>query len=243
MAVQAAQMGADLIISARREEKLLELAASLPQDCKVEVLPFDLMEPEQFHSIVERALPVDYLINSGGISQRSPAMATRPEVTRQLMETNFFATVELSRLTAQAMQRRRSGHIVAISSVVGYIGTPMRAGYAASKHALHGYFDSLRYELHQDDVKVSIICPGYIHTDISLNAVTADGKAQGSMDEGQANGMSAETFAKKAWKGLIAGRPEIFIGGSEIYGIYLKRFFPKLLDSIMLKRKWDGQQS
>ncbi len=242
MAQRAAELGAELVLSARSEDKLSAFAKTLPHSAQALVVPLDLTAPESFPEAVAAAGPVDYLINNGGISQRSTALDTKPEVVRQVMETNFFGHVELTRLVLPQLIDRGAGHIAVTSSVVGYFGTPQRSTYAASKHALHGYFDSLRYEVAQHGIQVTIICPGYIRTDISKNAVTADGSAQGTMDAGQASGMSPEKFALKAWKGLLAGKAELHIGGSELNGIYLKRFAPRLLDVIMRRRKWDGKQ-
>ena len=237
----AADEGADLILSARRETVLQDLRASLPRPEAHKVAPLDLADVSDLCSLAERIGPVDYLINNGGISQRSTALDTSMAVTRRIMEINFFGNVELARCAAPAMVRRGRGHIVTVSSVVGHIGTPLRSSYAASKHALHGYYDSLRYELARHGVKVTIVSPGYIHTDISRNAVTGDGSRQGTMDRGQASGMSPAAFAERAWRGILRGKPEVHVGGTELGGIYLKRWAPRLLDRIMLRRKWDSE--
>ena len=79
------------------------------------------------------------------------------------------------------MVTRKSGQIVVISSVMGKIGTPFRSAYAASKHALQGWFDCLREEVYSDNVKVSIICPGYVHTNVTINALKGDGSKNNEM--------------------------------------------------------------
>ena len=109
----------------------------------------------------------------------------------------------------------------------------MRSSYAASKHALHGYFDSFRAENSKYGVKVSLICPGYIKTDISINALTGDGTAQNSMDKTTGAGMSPERLARKIYSAVKKGKSEVYIGGQEIFGIYLKRYFPKILERII----------
>lgn len=240
MARWAADRGASIILSARRAEQLQLVKDSLCSPERHEVLPLDLSEVDQLAAKASHVGQVDYLINNGGISQRDTALNTSLEVVRHIMEVNFFGNIELTRLVAPGMVARRSGHIVTTSSVVGYIGTPLRSAYAASKHALHGFYDSLRYELAKEGITVTILCPGYIHTDISKNAVVGDGTAQGTMDRGQAEGMSPERFAEKAWKGILAQKPELLIGGKELSGIYLKRFLPRLLDRVMLSRRWDN---
>ena len=237
LAVEAARQGANIILSARNIDKLEAVRQRLPRPAMHTILPLDLTDNSQLHQSVDKAGAVDILINNGGISQRSLAVETDQQVVRKIMETNFFGHIELSRLILPQMLTRQSGIIVTMSSVVGYFGTPLRSTYSASKHALHGYFDSMRYEVEKQGVQVTIICPGFIRTNISLNAVTADGSQQGRMDDGQENGMSPEAFAIKAWKGILAGKSELHIGGSELAGIYLKRFVPRIFDSIIRRRK------
>ncbi|MFK8054613.1 MAG: SDR family oxidoreductase [Saprospiraceae bacterium] len=234
LAQEASRQGAHVILSARREEKLAAVAKTLAGPSTI--IPLDLTQPETFAAAAAKAGEVDYLINNGGISQRSNAADTSQEVVRHIMETNFFGHVEMTRNVLPGMLQRRFGHIIAMSSVVGYFGTPKRSTYAASKHALHGYFDSLRFEVEDEGVQVTLICPGFIHTDISVNAVTADGSKQGTMDDGQAAGMPPEVFAQKAWKGILKGKRELYIGGTELTGIYLKRFVPSIFRKVIKKR-------
>ncbi len=234
LAHEASRQGAHVVLSARREEKLSAVAKTLPGPSTI--ITLDLTEPASFAAAAAKAGEVDYLINNGGISQRSNAADTSPEVVRQIMETNFFGHVELTRIVLPGMLQRRSGHVIAMSSVVGYFGTPKRSTYAASKHALHGYFNSLRFEVEDEGVQVTIICPGFIHTDISVNAVTADGKKQGTMDNAQASGMKPEVFAQKAWTGILKGKRELHIGGRELAGIYLKRFVPGIFRKVLKNR-------
>lgn len=241
LAHEAAHQGAQLVLSARSRDKLVQLAKALPGSADAQVVPLDLTVPASFAEAYRAAGRVDILVNNGGISQRSTAMETQMDVVRKVMETNFFGHVALTKVILPDMVDRGSGHIVVTSSVVGHLGTPMRSTYAASKHALHGYYDSLRYELRQHNVDVTIVCPGYIRTDISKNAVTSDGTPQGTMDENQENGMAPEEFARRAWAGIKARKPELYIGGmTEVAGIYLKRFAPRLLDQIVYRRRWDG---
>ena len=211
LATYAADHGAHVVLSARSADKLRAVAKNLPPGTST-VVPFDLTEPETFPAAIEAAGPVDFLLNNGGISQRSLALDTEAHVTRRVMETNFFGHVELSRRVIPGMIARGGGRVAVTSSVVGYFGTPWRSSYAASKHALHGYFDSLRHELREAPIGITIICPGFIHTDISVNAVTADGDKLGTMDKGQAEGLDPEEFAAQAWRGLLRGKDKIYIG-------------------------------
>jgi short-subunit dehydrogenase len=169
---------------------------------------------------------IDMLFNNGGISQRSPALETSLEVDRALMQVNYLGPVALTKAVLPSMIGSRQGHIVVISSLTGKFGAPLRSGYAASKHALHGFFDALRAEIWKQRVFVTLICPGYIRTDISVHALKGDGSSHGAMDEGQANGMAPSVCAAKILKAVEDGKEEALIGGFEKLGVYLKRFVP-----------------
>lgn len=124
------------------------------------------------------------------------------------------------------MLKRKSGHIVVISSVMGKIATPNVSMYAASKHALHGFFDSLRGEVYRDNIGVTVVCPGYIKTNVSINAVTAEGSAHGKMDIGQEKGMLPEKCAAGILKAVAKGKDEFYIGGKELLAVTFSRLFP-----------------
>jgi short-subunit dehydrogenase len=230
--------GAKLILSGRREAELERVKASCAGVAEnLFVLPLDLT---QFDSLAEKAGQaearfgrVDVLVNNGGISQRSLVAETAFEVDLAVMNTNYFGTVALTKAVLPGMLARRSGHIVVISSLMGYLDTPLRSAYAASKHALQGYFDCLRSEVWEQDVKVTVVCPGYIRTDISLNALTADGSKYAKMDENQAKGLSADTCAEKTLNAIAAGREEVIIGGKEVLAVYAKRFLPRLYSKVV----------
>lgn len=237
MAIAFAEEGAHLILSARNEEKLKKVAGFCKRAGEIHILPLDLEHSGSFAQKVQDAIgfgnQVDILINNGGISQRALAINTAPEVTRRLFEVNFFGTIELTRQLLPFMIEQQSGQIVTISSVVGKFGSPLRSTYSASKHALHGYFDSLRFEVEDDGIDVTIICPGFIQTDISKNALTAKGNRQGSMDEKTASGLTANEFASRALKAISKKKKEVNIGKFEILGVYVKRFFPSFFRKVL----------
>jgi dehydrogenase/reductase SDR family member 7B len=131
------------------------------------------------------------------------------------------------------MLARRTGQIVVISSVVGRFGTPFRSAYAASKHALHGFFESLRAELYDQGIRVTMICPGFVATELSVNALTGDGSPLGRMDKGQQVGMDPARCAAKIVKAIEAEQNEVYIGGKETLGVYLQRFVPDLFAKII----------
>lgn len=232
------QRGARLIISSRREETLETVKANCSGSSdSIYVLPLDLSETDTMPQKAAEARQVfgsiDYLFNNGGISQRSQAVETDMEVIRDVMEVNFFGTVALTKAVLPIMIEQQQGHIVVTSSVMGKLGTRLRSTYAASKHALHGWFDSLRQEVYDDDIKVTLVCPGFIKTDITVNAIKGDGSKLGEMSEGQKHGMPPDTFAKKMLRGVAKQKEEFYIGGEEIWGIYLKRLAPRLLKKVL----------
>ena len=232
-----------LILSSRKPDTLEKVKASLPETVRenAKILPLDLSQPETLNDKASEALrlfgTIDILINSGGISQRAMAMDTQIEVDRRLMEVNYFGTVILTKAVLPSMIENGFGHIVAISSLAGKFGTPFRSGYAASKHALHGFFDSLRAELYTKNIHVTLVTPGFVKTNVSINALTEDGKALNQMDEGQEKGMTAEQCARKIIRGIEKEKNELLMGGKETLAVYIKRFFPGLLARIVRKAK------
>lgn len=238
------QRGAKLIISARSEDKLLAVQQRLnPEADRIKVLPLDLSEPSDMAEMAKKALSfsnnqIACLVNNGGVSQRAMAMDTTLPVLEQMVKVNFLSQVELTRAILPSMIKAKRGYISLTSSVAGKIGTKRRSGYAATKHALHGYFDSLREEHYQDGIRVCMVCPGYIKTDISLNALKADGSKNNEMDSGQETGMPVEVFANKMIAAIEGEKDEVYIGGKELLGIYLKRYVPSLLKKVMRSVKY-----
>jgi dehydrogenase/reductase SDR family protein 7B len=236
-----AKEGYRVIISARKEQELNRVRTECTDPAEVRVLPLDLTDIPSMPAKVEEALAffgqVDYLLHNGGISQRSLIKETGLDVDRKLMEVNFFGTVALTKALLPHFIARKSGHFAVISSLVGMFGSPYRSSYSASKHALHGFFDTLRAEHYQDNIAVTMICPGFIRTNVSVNAITADGTALGQMDEAQANGMSPEDCAKEIFSAMTRKKEEVYIGGKETFAIYIKRLMPSVFSKIIRKAK------
>jgi len=229
LAVAFSREGAQLVLSARRAEELERVRASCERPDRHVVLPLDLTDAEAIARAAERAGRVDVLVHSGGVSQRSLAMQTGLAVERAIMNLNFFGTVALTKAVLPAMIARKSGHIVPVSSVMGYIGTPLRSAYAASKHALHGYFDSLRAEVSKDGINITIVCPGYIRTNVSRNALTGDGSAFGNMDPTHANATTPVECARRVVDGVARRKREVLVGGKETRAVLLQRLFPAVV--------------
>jgi len=118
---------------------------------------------------------------------------------------------------------------------MGKFGSPYRSGYCGAKHALHGFFDVLRMEHEKDNINVTLICPGFMQTNVAKNALIGNGTKQEKQDEATANGMSAKDCATKIIKAIERNKYEVYIGGKETFGVYLKRFFPRILHKVVLK--------
>lgn len=177
------------------------------------------------------------LVNNGGISQRSGVLETSEEVEQRIMQINFTSAVTLTKAVLPQMEKNKFGNIILMSSITGKIGVPNRSTYCASKHAIIGYFDALRAELRikKSPVNIHIIMPGYVHTNISLHAVQGDGKAQGLMDKGQANGMPVEECVRKILSAVRRNKKEVLIGRKELLMAYFRRFIPSLYYSLIVK--------
>jgi dehydrogenase/reductase SDR family member 7B len=231
---ELAKQGAKIIISARRQEELKRVQQQAGAS-NIYVLPLDLEAAASFPEKVQEALgafsQIDIMIHNGGISQRSTVKDTLPAVQRKVMEVDYFSYIELTRLLLPHMQARKAGHIVAISSVMGKIGTPMRSAYAAAKHALHGFFDCLRAEVWNDNIKVTLIMPGYIRTQVSLNAVTASGEKLNELGKNIGHGYPADKTAQQILGAIQKGKFEKYVGrpfSQEWMAIHLMRFFPTM---------------
>lgn len=241
MAHAFAQKGAILVLTARREEELqrVQREIGLPLE-KSMILPMDVKHFDQAQQLADQVLArfgrIDIMVQNAGISQRSAVIDTDLKVYQELMDVNFFSGVALTKAVLPSMIRQKSGHFVVTSSVAGKIGTPQRSGYNAAKHAVQGFYDALRAEVFDDNIEVTILCPGYIKTNISLNALDAQGNKFNKMDENQANGISVEECARQIISAVEQNKKEIIIAGAkETAGVYLKRFFPSLLYKMVRK--------
>ncbi len=243
LALAFAKNGAQLILSARNEKELNRVAALASEAGATSVIvqPLDLAQHATLPQIAEKVLrqvgKLDILVNNGGISQRALALDTSLEVDKKLMDVNYFGTVALTKAVLPVMLTHQLGHIVTVTSLTGKFGSPYRSSYAATKHALHGFFDSLRAELSETHLKVTLICPGFIRTSISIHALTGDGSQLGTMDESTDRGMEPEVLAHKILRAIERGKEEAYFGGKEVLGVYLKRFFPAYFSRMIRKAK------
>ncbi|TPE62178.1 SDR family NAD(P)-dependent oxidoreductase [Sandaracinobacter neustonicus] len=224
--------GATVILSGRNREALAAVAADVPNNV---ILPFEATDHDLLPAVVDHAGPVDMLINNAGISQRSLAEDTEFDVYRTIMEVDFFAPVHLTKLVLPQMLARGSGHVAAVASVAGKVGSPQRTGYCAAKHAVMGFFDALRTEVSGRGVKVTTIVPGFVRTEIGARALTADGTAKGAGEDDVDAGISADEAAAIILNGFASGLREIPVGGGgpEMALLELKRQNPDALFDLM----------
>lgn len=241
LALELAGRGARLVLSARRQNELQRVAdaTNLPP-ANVLVLPLDMTDeaslPTHVQTVLDYFGKIDYVFQNAGLTQRSTVENTKSDVYRQIMDVNFFGVVALTKAVLPHLIDQRSGHFVVTSSVAGKLGTKQRSGYCASKHALHGFFDALRAETHESGLRVTMVCPGYIRTPISLHALNGEGQKHDRMDQNQEVGMDPATCARQICNAVAHQREEVYVGGTEIMGIYLKRFFPGILSRIVRSR-------
>lgn len=238
LAVALAKKGARLVLSARDQNKLEEVkkTTELSED-DVLVLPVDLAKKDTLNAGWEKVLHkfggVDMLVNNGGLSQRDKFLDTKEEVIQTIMDVNFFGAAHLTRLVLPGMLKQGAGKIITVSSIAGKFGFPLRTGYSASKHALHGLFESIRFEYEEQGVSVLMVCPGRVKTNISLNALEGDGQKHGEMDAGQEGGISSAKCAAQIVNAIQKDKLEIYPGGKEILMVYFNKFLPPLFRRIV----------
>ena len=239
LALKLSEQHVKLILSSRDATALQSVKNECMSSKDIKILPLDLEKHETLSNTVTKALnlfgTIDVLVNNGGISQRSFARDTLFEVDKKILDINYLGTIALSKTLLPHFEEKNSGHFVVITSIVGKIGTPLRSSYAASKHALHGFFDSLRAEISQK-IKVTLVCPGFVQTNVSMNALTGSGKPQNKMDNATNNGLTPNYFVKKMIKAIENEKHEVYIGGfKEKLAVYVKRYFPKILAKMIRK--------
>ena len=240
LAIELSKQNAKLILSSRKKETLELVKNECKNPDNIKIITLDLEDYTNLTPKVTAAISffgnIAILVNNGGISQRSLVKDTQISVDKRIMDINYLGTVALTKAILPHFISNKNGQFVVTTSIVGKIGTPLRSSYAASKHALHGFFDSLRAENHKNNITVTLVCPGFVNTNVSKNALTGNGSPQEKMDVATANGIEPAHFAKIMAKAIKQKKEEVYIAGKkEKLAIYVKRFFPKLL-SIMIRK-------
>ncbi|XP_069883631.1 dehydrogenase/reductase SDR family member 7B isoform X2 [Dipodomys merriami] len=246
--------GAKLVLCGRNIRALDDLtkelasSASQGQTYKPSTVAFDLTDPPSIAAAASKILQsfgyVDILINNAGISYRGTIVDTKMDVDRKVMETNYFGPIALTKALLPSMIKRKKGHIVAISSIQGKYSIPFRSAYAASKHATQAFFDCLRAETEHDKIEVTVISPGYIHTNLSLNAITADGSKYGVMDKTTTQGQCPTMVARNVLVAVGKKRKDVILADLlPSWAIYLRTLVPELFFRIMASRAKKEQKT
>ncbi len=243
LAYAFAKQGARLIVSARRKEELdrVKKQCLLP-DKDVFVLPMDVADASSIANKADEAIRhfggVDVLINNAGVSHWTKVKDLSMDVIRQIMEVNFFGGAALTRAVLPSMLERKQGSIVVISSVLGKMPVRKQAAYVASKHALQGYYDTLRMETAGDGIHVMLVCPGFVRTNVAKNSLNREGKPINQDNERIQKGLDPADVADSILKGIEQAKTELIIAGKpERTAIWLKRMFPGYFTRFMLKQK------
>jgi len=240
LAYKLGASGANLVLSSNEPERLEEVRDKCANKASHMVLPLDLSEWDALASKAEevfrRFSRVDILVNNGGISHRSLAKDTVLEVDKRVMDIDYFGHIALTKAVLPSMLERKSGHIVVTTSLAGLIPVPFRTAYCAAKHALHGFFDTLRVEVWDDNIKVTLVCPAQVRTNISLQALAGDGDKYGKMDPLIEAGMSPDECADAIIEAIVKGKQQVLVGkGKPIIGTYVKRLSPALFARLVRK--------
>ncbi|XP_026285773.1 dehydrogenase/reductase SDR family protein 7-like isoform X2 [Frankliniella occidentalis] len=248
LAHQFYQAGCKIILTARRQKELervrddlLRAHTSVAPAHQPVVITLDLADIPSIPLAVQKAISIfgsiDILINNGGMSQRGSVQSTKLEVDMQVMQVNYFGTIALTKEVLPYMIQRKAGHIVAVSSIQGRVAIPFRSAYSASKHALQAFFDSMRPEIAQHNVHVTVVSPGYVQTQLSINAVTGSGQKYGVMDETTAGGYPPEYVAQQILNSVVLQEKEVVIATTgPCLAILLRSLSPSLYFWIMQKR-------
>lgn len=231
LALAYASPDAHLILVARNKPVLQELQQTCEsKGAKVHLIVADLADMDQVDRVIQHVSAtypaLHILINNAGISQRSQAEETAASVDRSIMEINFFSPVRLTKGLWPLLCNTTHSNIVNISSVTGTFGFPQRSAYAASKHAMEGFFESWMLENKQPHVHFTTVAPGRILTNISYNALTSNGSKHQLLDEGQAKGIKAEVCAAKIKAAVKRNQRKVYIVQQERILLFLHRFFP-----------------
>ncbi|MFW1798744.1 SDR family oxidoreductase [Acinetobacter nematophilus] len=242
LAAECALQGAQVILSARRLEELEKVRVSLLHPDHHISIAMDITDEAQvrhaYEQVLDRKGRIDLLINNAGLSQRALITETSMQTERAIMEIDYFSQVFLTKLALPTFIAQKSGRIAYISSVAGLLGTQYRATYSAAKAAIHMWANSLRAEVAQDGVKVSVIFPGFVKTNVSFNALNGAGQPQAHQDQAIENGLEADDFAKQTVAALLNGEEYIVVGGAkEKLGVWVSRLSPATLYKMIRKMK------
>lgn len=238
LAIALAQNGVRLVLSARRTAELKRVAQLCQEKgAQTLIVTMDLFLVDSFidktKMVLEHFKQIDILIHNAGISCYGRVAKTPFAVEKQLFDINFLAPVALTKAVLPGMLENRKGQIIVIASALAYLEYPERAAYSACKHALIGYFHSLRFEIEGDGLQVGVICPGFVATSLGKKAFNEEGKPCNIDNPGQKKGMSATVCAQKIINAIKKGKKEAFIGTYEPWAVRIRRFFPSIYFALL----------
>ena len=242
LATECASKGAVLILSARRVEELEKVRLSLANPEQHISITVDITDENQVRHAYEEVLKakgrIDWLINNAGLSQRALIQDTTMHTERTIMEVDYFSQVFLTKTVLPTLLKQQSGRVIFISSVAGLLGVQYRATYSAAKGAVHMWANSLRAEVADQGVGVSVVFPGFVKTNVSFNALNGEGKPQGHQDEVIENGLDADDFARQTVTALLNNEEFIVVSKvKEKLGVWVSRLSPKTLYKMIRKTK------
>ena len=228
-----------LVISARRADELERVKAETRlSDADILVLPLDVAEHNVFEGatkkVIERFGQIDILVNNAGLSHWSKIKDTSMDVIKTILNVNFLGGVGLTKAVLPYMLDKKKGNIVVISSILGHITSPKQGAYNASKHALMGFFDTLRAEISCDGVKVLLVCPGFVRTNVAKNSLDRNGKPINKDNAMIAGGLDPLYVSEKVLNAIENNKEEIIVAGAkEKFAILVKRFAPGLFSKFI----------
>jgi short-subunit dehydrogenase len=233
-----AERGARLILSARNKKALEKVRDNCAQKKgEIRILPLDLSKLRTLNKKAKQALKIfgkiDIMVHNAGVVSRDLAANIDLDTDQKIMNINYFGAVVLTKALLPSMLERRSGHFLVVSSVSGVYGVPKLSAYSASKHALHGFFESLRAEVDRNNIKITMAVSGFVRTNITVNALNGDGSKYGKMMQVQEKGLDPSLVATRILDAVSKNKEEVLIGRLELWGVYCKRLFPVLFSVII----------
>jgi short-subunit dehydrogenase len=253
LAFRYAQAGAQLVLGARNLAQLEQIQKQIQaQHPRVQVVvqTCDVTQPQHCQALVHTALQqfgrLDVLINNAGISMRAPLLEVETQVLQNVMDVNFWGTVHCTQAALPHLVKTQ-GSVVGVSSIAGFVGLPERAGYSASKFAMHGYLESLRTEMRPHQVHVLLACPGFTASNIRERALTAKGTQQGSSPRPEEKLMTAEAVADEIFRAQQARKRTLILTRKGKLTVWTKKLLPAWLEKKVeqefeKERRWEQQQ-
>jgi len=222
----AAARGADTLVAGGAEALGLGCDVTSPDACR-----------QAIAEVTKRWGGVDVLINNAGITHVGRVQETGIEVLRRVLEVNFFGAVNATLAALPELLAQR-GCVAAISSVAGFAPLARRAGYVASKHALEGFFDTLRSEHLRDGLRVTLARPSYVHTDIGTRALGPDGRpAAADARSDVTHEIEPAVAADQIFRGIEAGKRLVWVGREARLAWWLAHLAPRSYERLMLRRQ------